>query len=195
MSNHYNYSFEELTRLKKKDLDRIMEEGAVPEISTAVGYDFKGWNLNPITKLSKTLKFKKGFFGQPGLDHAWGYNVPVQQNKFDEPWIAEPNEENPRRYFFYKVLRAFSEGNYKHPRSMIIDYRKWDGYFFLNPAKYVVDYMIHPDPDNTDLMIGKSYLKTFLGEFFLGYFILERQKKSNYKKTTPFLKDSVSEMI
>ncbi|MFZ0390309.1 MAG: GMC family oxidoreductase, partial [Calditrichia bacterium] len=114
-------------------------------------------------------------------------NVPVKQDGKQNPWRAKPSEEKPKRYFFFQVLPADSPGGYEYPGTMIVDYSKWDEYFFLNPVQNTVDYLVYPDPDNKDLILGKSYYKTFIGEFYLGYFVLERDNRSNYPRVSHFL--------
>lgn len=178
------HTFDELTKLSNKQLDPFMVEGTAPQLEDVVGYDFRGWNINPATKISGTRKFKKGFFGDPAVGHIWGYNVPTEQNGMNGPWNAKPNENNPRRYFFYKVFTAKSVAHKKHPNSLIVHYAKWGEYFFLNPVKYTVDYLVYPDPDNRDLMVGKAYFEIGPIKFFAGYFILERHNQSNYDRTT-----------
>lgn len=188
------HTFASLAALGKAELDRIMDAGTAPAIADVLGWEFRGWNVNAMTKLFGTRKFKKGFFGNPAFAHAWGYNVPVQQNKFDEPWIAKPSDADPNRYFFYGVVTAADADQPKYRNSLVVDYRKWD-YFVLNPVGYTVDYLVYPEPGNTDLILGKSYGETPLIKPFLGYFILERHNRSNYPRTSKFLSDEELETV
>jgi choline dehydrogenase-like flavoprotein len=173
----------------KRTLDRIMMEGTAPLIEDVLGYEFRGWNLQEATKLLGTRKFKKGFFGDPGKGYAWGYNVPVKQNAKDEPWISEPSDDDPKRYFFFKVFPASAADDPKYPNSLVVDYRKWDEYFFLNPVRFTVDYLVYPNPSNHDLILGISYLEAGPVRPFLGYFILERYNQSGYDRTSHFLSE------
>lgn len=187
MSPQGAHTFDALTTLDKKELDRIMDEGRAPEIEDVLGYEFRGWNLQEATKLLGTRKFKKGFFGDPGKGYAWGYNVPVKQNAKDEPWISEPNDDDPKRYFFFKVFPASAADDPKYPNSLVVDYRKWDEYFFLNPVRFTVDYLVYPNPSNHDLILGISYLEAGPVRPFMGYFVLERYNQSNYDRDSHFL--------
>lgn len=174
-------TFESLTVASKTDLDRLMRIGLPPGIADVVGYEFRGWNLQPTTKLLGTRKFKKGFYGNPADGHAWGYNVPVQQNAKHEPWISMPSEENPKRYFFFKIFPSAVADKPKYSNSLVVDYRKWPEYSTLSPVRYTVDYLVYPTSDSRDLILGKSYWELGSLRPFLGYFVLERHNPSNYQ--------------
>jgi choline dehydrogenase-like flavoprotein len=176
------YTFEQLTEFSNERLEDLVRIGSTPRIDDVVGYEYRGFNLQPATKIIGTRKFKKGFYAAyPGANHAWGYNMPIVQNLKDEPWVAVPNEENPRRYFFFKILPAGAPGyDRRYAHTLIVDYSKWDGYFLLNPARYTVDYLVYPDPENRDLMVGRSDFVMGPIRFFMGYFILERHNQSNF---------------
>ena len=122
MSPRSAHTFNALTTLDNKELDRIMNEGRAPEIEDVLGYEFRGWNLNEATRLLGTRKFKKGFFGDPARGYAWGYNVPVKQNAKDEPWICEPGDDDPKRYFFFKVFPASAADDplYEQAKELVI---------------------------------------------------------------------------
>jgi hypothetical protein len=176
------YTFEELTELSNKRLGELMRTGSTPKIEEVVGYEFRGYNVPWATKLMGTKKYKKGFYAQPGVSaYAWGYNVPVVQNRKTEPWLAVPNEANPRRYFFFKVFPAGTPGyDKKMAHALIIDYSKWR-YFFLNPIQRTLDYLVFPYPENRNLMVGRSDFFAGRIHFPMGYLILERHNKSNYE--------------
>jgi len=69
MSPQGTHTFDALTTLDKKELDRIMDEGRAPEIEDVLGYEFRGWNLQEATKLLGTRKFKKGFEIETALNY------------------------------------------------------------------------------------------------------------------------------
>ncbi|HSL68846.1 MAG TPA: GMC family oxidoreductase N-terminal domain-containing protein, partial [Longimicrobiales bacterium] len=181
------HTFESLARSKKDSLDKLMKTGRPPALEDVLGYEFAGWNLNASTKILGTRKFKKGFFGGPGLDHIFGYNVPVKQNGITEPWIAEPSDEDPKRYYFFKVYPARQSARY--PNSLIVDYQASKEYFALNPVGYTVDYLVYVNPDDDDLILGKSYLEVGFLKPYLGYFVLKRNNPSNYGRDSHFLNE------
>lgn len=176
------FTFNELTELNRTQLDELLHRGSTPKIEEVIGYEFRGYNLQAATKIIGTRKFKKGFYAaEAAANHAWGFNMPIVQNGKNAPWQAVPNEVNPRRYFFFKVLPAGAPGYERRlAHTLIVDYSKWRGYFVLNPARYTVDYLVHPDPENRDLLVGRSDFVMGPIRFFMGYFILERYNKSNF---------------
>lgn len=167
-------TFESLIEASKDSLDQLMTVGSVPAIDDLLGWEFRGWNIQAATAILGTRKFKKGFFGEAGAAEASGYNVPVVQNGKKEPWIAKPSEEKPKRYFFFKALPASAVPDAKYPKSVVVDYRRWEGYFALNPVRFTVDYLVCPEPTNRHLVLGKSYWQAGPLSPFLGYFVLER---------------------
>lgn len=185
------FTFESLASppngISKQTLDDIMLQGTPPAIADLLGYEFRGWNLNRATELTGTRKFKKGFFGQQDKGFAWGYNIPIRRSAFHEPWISKPSDQNPKRYFFFKVFPPTKAPGSKYPNSLVIDYHKWGEYFFLNPVGYTVDYLVYADPTNRNLILGKSYLEAGPVRPFLGYFVLERRNPSNYERSSHFL--------
>src|SRR5262245_44403594 len=180
-------TFDSLTTTDKATLDRIMLESPAPVLADVLGYELRGWNLNPAARLLGTLKFKKGFFGDPAKPYAWGYNVPVQQNEKAGPWIAQPSDADPRRYVFFKVFPADQARNPVYPKSLVIDYPAWVEHFALNPVALTVDYLVFPDPANRDLILGKSYLEAGPVRPFGGYFVIERHNPNRYGRTSHFL--------
>ena len=102
MPDEKTYTYEELSKLKRKELDALMHVGRCPTVDDVLGFEFKGWNLNAFSRVLGNRKFKKGFFGQSERTYCWGYNMPVVNNDIQEEWNVRPNAENPKRYYFYK---------------------------------------------------------------------------------------------
>ncbi len=180
-------SFDSLARLNRKQLDRIMSTGTAPSIADLLGWEFRGWNVKRRTRLLGRRKFKKGFFGDPAKPEAWGYNVKVRQDGLPAPWRAVPSDERPTRDFFFGLMPAEDASKPRYPNSLVVDYHRWGEYFFLNPAGYTVDYLVYPDPDNPNLILGKSYLEIAFLRLPLGHLVLERHNESRYPRTSHFL--------
>jgi hypothetical protein len=178
-------TFEDLTRYDNRRLEPLLRSGAVPAASDLVGYEFRGWNIQGLTDILGTRKFIKGFYGDPALPTAWGYNMPVQQNGRGKPWLPKLKHNEPIRYYFYGVLPGPSLRDAIYPRTLVVDYRKWPEYSDLNPIKYTVDYLVFPDPANRDLLVGKSYAQIGKIRPFLGFFILARLRPSGYAGPKP----------
>lgn len=180
-------TFDQLITYDNRRLEPLMASAAAPTASELVGYEFRGWNIQSLTKLLQTQKFIKGFYEEDVAGNAtsWGYNMPVQQNKPDQPWLPKLKNNQPIRYFFFRVLPGPSLRDAIYPRTLVIDYRQWPEYFILHPVRYTVDYLVYPEPTNRDLILGKSYAQIGFIRPFLGFFILARLRPSDYKGPPP----------
>ncbi len=178
-----------ISTLSEKQLAEIMKHGATPALAHVAGYEFNGYNFNWMTTVTQTRKFKKGFYGRPADGFLWGYNVPVEQNAITEPWIARSDDLGPIKYYPFKTFGAGMDGNSKHANGLVIDYKKSDQYPFWNPVQQTIDYLVFAEPGNTDLLLGISYLRTFLGNIKMGYFALERHNPSQRGAGARFFED------
>ena len=98
-------TFDELTTYDNRRLEPLMASGGMPTAGDLVGYEFRGWNIQALTDVIGTRKFIKGFYGgAPGESTSWGYNMPVEQNRRDQPWLPKLKNNEPIRYYFFKVL-------------------------------------------------------------------------------------------
>ena len=173
-------TFDELTAYDNRRLEPFLTGFPAPEISDLLGFEFRGWNIQSATKVMGTRKFFKGFFGVATRPHAWGYNMPAVQDGKDHPWRAKTKDGRPIRCFFFKIVPGTAISDSLHPKTLVVDYRQWPEYFLLNPVKYTVDYLVYPDPQNHNLIVGKSYSQVLGTRIFLGFFILERFQPSGY---------------
>jgi hypothetical protein len=175
-------TFDELTKYDNRRLDPLMVSGTVPTLADVVGYEFRGWNIQGLTEVLGTRKFIKGFYtDDPAAPTAWGYNMPVEQNGREKPWVPKRKNGEPIRYYFFRLLPGPKVKDAIYSRTLVVDYRQWPGYSPFNPVRYTVDYLVYPDPANRDLIVGKSYAQ--LGSSIrplLGFFILFRIGPSNY---------------
>ena len=102
-----SHTFDSLTNAKNRELKALMKTGAEPALEELLGFEFQGWNNNATTRFTGTRKFKKGFFGMPGRDLAWGYNVAVEQNSKSEPWIPKKKDGEIVRHYFFGICRRY----------------------------------------------------------------------------------------
>lgn len=177
-------SFLSLAHASVPDLEYVLRSGVTPPLEGLVGYEFKGYNLPFITRILGFRKFKKGFFLAPGQSaekgEISGYNVEVVQNGLEDPWIAKPNDANPKRHSFYlvyKVQRAEADSAY--PNALLLNYAlggnpRW------NPARLLRDYLVQADPKDPDLMLGKAYFALGGARVFPSFFVLERYNRADY---------------
>lgn len=179
------YSFLSLIKSSNRDLEYVLRAGVTPALDGLVGYEFKGYNLPFITQVLGFRKFKKGFFLGAGQSvekgEISGYNVVVAQNRLEEPWIAEPNDANPKRHGFYRAYKVrHSEVDDFYPNALLLNYGlggnpRWD------PSGLLRDYLVQADPENPDLFLGKAYFALGPLRAFPSFFVIERFNPSGYQ--------------
>jgi hypothetical protein len=166
--------FRALARTSNAGLESVLRAGKGPALQALAGSAWCGYNTPSFAKLLGIQKFIKGFFqGPQGVE---GYNTPAVQNGIDGPWLAQPSPEAPRRFGFYTVTRVdrAARDNF-YPEALLLDYgasrRNQSG----GIERALRDYLVQPDPDNPDILLGKAYFA--LGRFRIpsSYFILERR--------------------
>lgn len=171
---------QQLARLPAAELARRMAAGVAPRIESLVGFEFRGFNVPPVTSLLGFQKFKKGFYLRAGESAAagrcHGYNVFVVQNDLHQPWIATPSEAAPKRHGFYDVYPV-TEGN-KHrlyPNALLVDYGVREN-AVVNPERLIRDYLVQPDPNDSDVLLGFATIALGLATVRFGFFILDRDQ-------------------
>ena len=172
--------FRALALSRNSRLEQILRASKGPALESLVGFEWRGYNVPWFTRLLGIQKFIKGFF-QAG-DRVEGYNIPVQQNGLEGPWLDRPTPEAPERFGFYYVARVDQESadNF-YPEAILLDY----GASPRNPAygieRLLRDYVVQPDPENPDLLLGKAYFA--LGGLRLpsNYFVLERLRLTSWR--------------
>jgi len=171
--------YEELALSSNHALEEVFDSGAEPSLDALVGYEWRGYNIAVLARLLGIQKFIKGFFRLDGLTE--GYNIPVQQNGLTEAWIHQPSVESPKRYAFYVVTRVdrTSQDNL-YPRALFLNY----GASPRNPPRAVErllrDYLVQPDAQNPDLLLGKAYFAFGPWRVFSNFFVIERLRPTDW---------------
>jgi hypothetical protein len=154
---------------------------------------FSGAIVGAVGGVLGIQRFAKGFFvrGTADLNAAAvdalpfveGYNVKIRRGTASEPWTAIPDDANPTRHSFYRVERA-NEGAARlgrHPHALLLDYSQG------NPKPSVVDggglrdFVVQVDADNPDLLLGKAYMSVGPITSAVGFFVLERLRRSGFR--------------
>jgi len=184
------HTFESLARSDLASLERVLAEGVAPSFSSIIGYEFRGWNVltpiaKPVMQVLGFQRFAKGFYADgvgdvDQRDRIDGYNVKIRPGKLTDPWTAKPTDENPTRHSFFHVW-APNKGPHggRHPHALFLNYDLDENGLF--DGRGLRDYMVQPDRDNPDLVIGKAYMK--LGPLTIvgGFFIAERLRRADFQ--------------
>ena len=172
--------FIELARSSNAELEKMVGTSIGPAIESLVGFQWRGYNISWRIKVLGLQKFIKGFFREG--EHVEGYNIPVRQNGLDAPWLAQPTPESPKRYAFYWVTRVYQESlDNLYPQAILLDY----GASRRNPTsgieRLLRDYVVQPDSDNPDLLLGKAYLAVGALRLPSNFFVLERLRPTSWR--------------
>ena len=178
---HRYLTFYRLARAGNAELEKIFARGVTPGFHELDGWEFRGWNVAPVTRLLGFQKFKKGFYRQPGAHregHMYGYNVVVRQNALIEPHLALPNELEPKKHGYYLVspVDQGARDNF-HPHALLLDYSSGPDNPIWDPSVVLRDYLVQVEPENSDLLLGKAYLALGPARVFSNFFVLERYNK------------------
>jgi hypothetical protein len=166
-----------LEKLPFAELEDVFQRGSTPALSSITGWEWRGLNTPPWFRLLGIKKFMKGFFRDES-GQVYGYNCPVEQNGLHEPWIARPDDANPRRFGFYTVGPVdptARDNRYLH--ALLLDYGKGNNPRF-DASAGLRDYLVQVDAGNPDVLLGKAYYAA--GPLRLpthSFFILERHRR------------------
>jgi len=142
-----------------------------------VGWEFRGANTHRGAPLVGLRKFVKGFYRDRRSGMVMGYNVPVVQNRLEEPWVAKPTEANPRRFGFFSVAPVDAgERDNVFLNALLFDYGQ-GGNFPLHPAARLRDYLVRIDEE---LYLGKAYAAIGPARVPLSHLVLERDRPHDY---------------
>ena len=172
--------FLELARSSHAQLEKILRTSKAPTLELLVDFEWRGCNTSWRLKAMGLQKFIKGFF-QLGAN-VEGYNIPVQQNGLEAPWLDQPTPQSPKRFAFYRVTQVDKESiDNLYPEALLLDY----GASHRNPnygiERLIRDYLVQPNPDNPNLLLGKAYLALSSLRLPSNFFVLERLRMSTWK--------------
>jgi hypothetical protein len=157
----------ELARCSTREFGRLHAAGSEPKIDDLVGWEFRGFNPPAFARVMGIQKFVKGFFA--GTRGAEGYNVAVSPRD----WKRMHWRGRDIRHGFYLV----APGSGKHAGTVFLDYGASPRNARPNPERLLRDFLVHPDPDNPDLLLGRAYA-AIGGLVPLSFFILERERQA-----------------
>ncbi len=195
------YTFEGLARMRPAQLTEIIRGANAPDLDGLVGWEFRGWNVvapigEPVVALLGIRRFAKGFYQRKDDKkpseggQLLGYNVDIQRGGLEDEWVGKPSAEAPRRRAFY-TGHAPGEGarlipGYEH--TLFLDYTArndvngvFDGGGLFGDGG-LRDFVVQPDPENPDLLIGKAFYRLPPLTVDGGVFIAQRWRRFDFEE-------------
>lgn len=173
--------YRRLGALSARELEAIMRRGETPKMEALAGWEFRGLNATRWSSWVGIHKFIKGFY-RDAQGRVYGYNVPVVQNREDEPWVAKPTDARPKRFGFFRVdaVDPTSKDN-AFLNAVILDYSRgtnpiWD------PTNTIRDYVVRVERGSDELLLGKAYVAAGPVRVPVSYFLLERHRPTDYRR-------------
>lgn len=166
------HTFEMLKKYTTQELHHLFTESKPAHFDEVKEYAFIGYNTNSLTGILGFRNFIK-VFEYSTEKGKWGYNIIVSQKKSSnfDTYIKRDKKGIPAQQGFYSVY----ENKKNETKGLVIDYGTGLN-SFLEPARFLKDYLVVPSADNPNLFLGKAFLNLNGKLFFLSYFILERFK-------------------
>jgi hypothetical protein len=153
---------EELSGAGRRRLERLFAAGAMPDLDGLLDWQFRGLFPWKLARAVRAQRFVKRL--QSGKDGAEGYNVLCSQRTGVPRQIR--GRELRHGWFVARPARGRRTG------TLLLDYGTSSHNRRMNPERMVRDYVVHPDPGNEDLLLGKAFVRRVPMAFFL----LERDR-------------------
>ena len=97
---------QDLLEMKRKQLMELLLNGYSIDASQLDDMEYKGISLGLPGWVDRLAwkKFKKVFHRDPETGHLRGWNVRIEQNGLDEPWLPMKRGDVPKTCWFYRVV-------------------------------------------------------------------------------------------
>jgi hypothetical protein len=120
-------------------------------------------------------KFVKTFYldrsGRP-----FGCNTPVAQNGLEGEWLPRPNDDQPKRYAFFRVEPADPDAAVQRQHgAVLLEYGR-GGNRGYDIARILRDYLVRIEPGSDDLLLGKAYFVVAGARLASSFFLVERYR-------------------
>jgi hypothetical protein len=177
------WTFETLAAADRDKLEDVLRTGTAPQFDQLEGYTYRGWNHEPISRLSGE-KFKKVFYRRDG--QPFGHNLSIHQDRkgYGGEWRPKLKNGRPIQIGYYRVGLTEDEppkgpyGRYRHTGLLNYDVGRNTG---LHVALRVIrDFVVLPTPGDPELILGKAYLQFGFPSLsvFYSYFVLGHREPS-----------------
>jgi hypothetical protein len=164
-------------RLPMKELERMMLRGEPPDGDALAGWQFRGQNCADFSRLLGIKKFIKGFY-RSDAGQLFGYNIPVVQNGLEEPWEYKGGVARPFGFYRVDPVEAAARDN-AYLGSLLLDYGR-GGNHDLDPTSRLRDYLVRVERGSDELLLGKALVAVGPLRVPVGFFLLERLRRSAY---------------
>jgi hypothetical protein len=177
------WTFETLAAADRDKLEEVLRAGTAPQFDQLEGHTYRGWNHEPISRLSGE-KFKKVFYRRDG--QAFGHNLRVHQDRkgYGGEWRLELKDGRPIQIGYYRVGLTKEEppkGPYtRYPHTGLLNYSVGRNTGLHVALRVIRDFVVLPNPGDPELILGKAYLQFGLPSLsvFYSYFVLGHREPS-----------------
>lgn len=177
------HDFASLCLATSEQLEHALRRGVAPEMGAMVGWEYKGYAPGRLSTVPGLAKHKKGFYSaDPGRDPALGisgYTVACHSNAIGEPWIERTCRGRQVRFGWFDLAPVgLTDPENFYPRALLLHVGPGPRALALAPTRTLLGYLVQVDPDEPDLLLGKTYLAAGPARVFLTYFVLERHNEA-----------------
>jgi hypothetical protein len=174
-----------LNDLSVPEREELLARCSAPRVEDLIGWEYAGWNTNPLTPALGIRRFVKGFYEGPERvqrgprSRIHGYNIACERIGDEDSPVCKPSNEAPKRYGFYRVhVPLDKDKDSLYPASLLLDYDLGGNGPLGPPLK---DYIVQVHPDEPDLLFGKAYGAVGPLRVRVGYFVLERWRRHGFQ--------------
>lgn len=170
--------FDDVIALSQAKLEELFRTSKGPELAAISGREFNGYNLTVMAELIGVRKFRKGFFDPDGhlssRGEIEGYNIPIRQNKVDQPWQGKPSDADAKRFGFYIVAPAARDPKHnRYANALLLHYGNSPRNAFYRPERMLRDYLVQVNEGSSDLLLGKAYFDIGVATVPANFFVLK----------------------
>jgi hypothetical protein len=165
----------DLASRSKGELEAVFAAGSPPDVTALTGFEFRGYNQPRAAALLGIRKFVKAFY-LDGSGQPFGCNTPVAQNGLAAEWLPRPDDDQPKRYAFFRVEPANPDApDQRQRRAALLDYAR-GGNRAYDIARILRDYLVRIEPGSDDLLLGKAYFVVAGTRLASSFFLIERYR-------------------
>ncbi len=183
-----SYQFEDLATKSLKELSEIHANSAAPTWDSIKGWEFRGYNRLPalahgIMWMLSNIRFIKVFYEDQDLGgQRSGVNLQVTRGGLKDPWVCRPGPGGVGvgKVGYYQVRDPGEVGAKDYcAHGLFIDYDPERN--TLLTGKGLKDFLVQPDPNNPDVLLGQAFMTGLPIKQSPTYFILERFQPYNHR--------------